>query len=81
MINDGDYATPAVVCRARGGMCFFDSKCGSCDFARKYKVNKKFFEMMEGCHYRNDKGICTCSLEPCLRTECTWMLKFAEILI
>lgn len=81
MINDREFARLIVVCAATGGVCFKCARCRTCETARKYKVNKKFFEMMEGCYYRNAAGICTCSLEPCLRTDCVWMLKFAEMLV
>lgn len=81
MIRDEEFATPVVVCEATCGICLVDSKCSTCKFARKYKVNKKFFEMMETCHYRIEDDVCGCSLQPCLRTNCTWMLEFAEMLI
>jgi hypothetical protein len=81
MIVDGEFATPVVVCKATCGVCFKESKCGTCESARKYTVNKKFFEMVESCRYRIEDDVCGCSLQPCLRGNCSWMLEFVEMLV
>lgn len=74
----GKYASNAIVCSARPGVCFNSGQCDSCDFAKKYEVNKRFFQLIEDCTYRDQDGDCKCEFKKCLGSDCWRMMKVAE---
>jgi hypothetical protein len=79
MIEDNEFATPGIICEAKPGICQIDAKCSSCDFGKKYKLNKILFELFEEHKCRDSNNNCKIAFERCKGVlECDILLKIAR---
>jgi hypothetical protein len=79
MIEDNEFATPGIICQAKHGICHINAKCSSCDFAKKYKLNKVMFKLFEEYKCRDSNNNCKIAFERCKGVlECDILLQIAR---
>ncbi|MFA7205622.1 MAG: ferredoxin-thioredoxin reductase catalytic domain-containing protein [Saccharofermentanales bacterium] len=74
----GKYATPAITCAAKPGICHTGGDCDGCEFAEKYETSKRLFELIRNCECRDSCGICNRSFKTCKGADCESMVAASQ---
>jgi hypothetical protein len=69
-IKNWDFASHAIACKAKPGVCFEEAKCSTCGFAEKHVRAKLLYDLIEGCPSKREDGMCDTRLCKCDGVDC-----------